>query len=103
MLRPYISGPLGLGSYAAQPVAQPRFQLLRFVAELQGLADRADVLKHLLARVRVTRGSERTSGGKSHSCDTPTSRPTAPRAATISVAAGSNDTTRITRRRQQAS
>src|SRR2546427_596809 len=59
MLRPYISGPLGLGSYAAQPVAQPRFQLLRFVAELQGLADRADVLKHLVERVRVQRDDPR--------------------------------------------
>src|SRR2546427_378626 len=64
MLRPYISGPLGLGSYAAQPVAQPRFQLLRFVAELQSLADRADVLKHLVERVRVQRDDPR--GG--HEC-----------------------------------
>ena len=46
-------------------------------------------------RLRVTRGRERTWGGKSHSCDTPTSRPIAPSAATISVAAGSNDTMRM--------
>ena len=46
-------------------------------------------------RLRVTRGSERTWGGKSHSCETPTSRPIAPSAATISVAAGSNDTMRM--------
>src|SRR2546427_8323564 len=68
MLRPYISGPLGLGSYAAQPVAQPRFQLLRFVAELQGLADRADVLKHLVERVRVQRDDPR--GGHESRDDT---------------------------------
>src|SRR5438034_5011228 len=59
MLRPYIFGSLGLGSDAAQPVAQPRFQLLRFVAELQGLADRADVLEHLVERVRVQRDDPR--------------------------------------------
>src|SRR2546422_11744381 len=68
MLRPYISELLGLGSYAAQPVAQPRFQLLRFVPELQGLADRADVLKHLVERVRVQRDDPR--GGHESRDDT---------------------------------
>ena len=43
---------------------------------------------------RVTRGRFRTSGGQSHSCDSPTSQSRAPNAATTSVAAGSSDTTR---------
>ena len=45
-------------------------------------------------RERVTTRRERTPSGKSHSCEIPTKSSTAPRAQTISVAAGSNETTR---------
>ena len=43
MLRPYFPGPLGLGADPPEPVAQPGLELLRFVTELQGLADLTDV------------------------------------------------------------
>src|SRR2546425_9917184 len=45
--------------------------------------------------VRVTRGRPPTAGGTSHSCEIPTSRPGPPIAATISVAAGRSETTRM--------
>jgi hypothetical protein len=43
-------------------------------------------------RVRVTLGSLRTEGGKSHSWVTPTSSFSSPRAQTISVALGRSET-----------
>jgi hypothetical protein len=60
------------------------------------------------SREQVSTGSSATSAGWSHSCETPTSSPPAPRAQTISVADGSSDTTRklhlrIMHRRRQAS
>src|SRR5580700_9502396 len=42
----------------------------------------------------VQAGRPRISGGKSHSCDRPTSRSAAPNAHTISVAAGKSETMR---------
>ena len=48
-----FSGPLGPGADAAKPVPQARVELLRFVAELQGLADLADVQEHLVQCMSV--------------------------------------------------
>jgi hypothetical protein len=54
------------------------------------------------AAEEVSAGSPATSGGWSHSWDTPTSSPPVPRAQTISVADGSSETMRTGRLRAAA-